>query len=472
MTRGWQATRLAPAPEARAVLLGLALLQERGRDVAPFYLGGDLAWHGEPPRPFVLIGCFAADRLQLESFPAGGARFPWNPGAGGLLARLERFVSPGMGAGASTLPAPLPFGRGVTVGWIGHELPASRLVRHRAVLFIDRLSGEGWWIAPDGGTAAHGLSLIREAERLGRAQAGSAVASHAARTSDQLPTAWIPTGAEAHARRVRQVRAHIAAGDVYQVNLSHLIRIPLRDTGPVSLVRMFLHLLSRNPVPFPALVTVGDTAVLALSPERYCARRGDQAESRPIKGTRPRGRLPAADDDLARELAASPKDRAENVMIVDLVRNDLGRVAEVGGVTVRGLCEVESFTSVHHLVSTVRARLRAGVGLADILAAIHPAGSMTGAPKIRAVEILSRLEGRERGAYAGGIGWFADARCFDLAMVIRSIIVRAGAAYLPVGGGIVTDSDPMAEYQETLDKARSLVPVLGGVRAAGAGAAW
>ena len=506
----WQVRALIPAPDPRAVLLGLAVLRERGRDVEPCSLGGNLAWHGEPARPFVLVGCLAGQVLQQQPGVTGGPRFPWDRGAAESLARFEQFVTadddrdacgddahghadhaetgpsglpggershrvaaavaghaPDLSGPEAPRPAPWPFEHGVTVGWIGHELSATRLVRYRGFLFFDGTSKEAWWIARDGDAGI--CALVREAEQLGVAHAGPtavvpAVASHGV---DDVPAAWIPTSEDAHTRRVQCVQNSIAAGDVYQVNLSHRIEVPLRETGPVALTRTFLDLMSRNPVPFPALVSIGDTAVLALSPERYCARRGDLAESRPIKGTRPRGGRPEEDRRLARELAGSSKDRAENVMIVDLVRNDLGRLAVVGGVSVRGLCEVESFASVHHLVSTVQARLRPDIGLADILAAVHPAGSMTGAPKMRAVEILRALEGRERGVYAGGIGWFAGARCFDLAMVIRSIIVRGDSAQLPVGGGIVADSEPHAEYLETLDKARSLVPVAMALRDAG-----
>jgi anthranilate/para-aminobenzoate synthase component I len=162
-------------------------------------------------------------------------------------------------------------------------------------------------------------------------------------------------------------------------------------------------------------------------------------------------------------LAGSAKDRAENIMIVDLVRNDLGRVAPTGSVSVPALCRVESFTSVHHLVSTVQAGLQPDTGVGEILAAAHPPGSMTGAPKISAVKMIAELEGEPRGEYAGGLGWFAGPGLFHLAMVIRSVVVTGEKACLHVGGGIVADSHAADEYQETLDKAAALLrsPSLG-----------
>ncbi|MFQ5720274.1 MAG: anthranilate synthase component I family protein [Acidobacteriota bacterium] len=452
-------TPVSPVPDPADVLLGLAVLEERGRDLAPCYLGADLAWHGEAPRPITLVG--AVPDALLPAFPRGEptSAFPWEPGVTRQVEGLQRFVDQIQRPDTDHAPGGLPFGGGVTVGWLGHELAASRLVRYRSVLVHDPAGGAAWWVTPRGERPVAGLRLVREAERLGRmARAGLArAAGRAARGPG--PPAWVPVGEIPYAELVRRVKCEIAAGNVYQVNLSHEMRVRVGDGGPVALATTFLDLLARNPVRFPAFVGVGDTTVLAFSPERYVARRGRRVESCPIKGTRPRARQPEEDRRLARELLASPKDLAENVMIVDLVRNDLGRVAAVGGVSVPGLCEIQSLASVHHLVSTVQAQLRRGVRFGDIVAAVHPAGSMTGAPKVRAVDILTRLEARERGAYAGGVGWFAGDTCFDLAMVIRSLVVRDGEARLPVGGGIVADSDPVAEYRETLDKARSLVSV-------------
>ncbi len=271
----------------------------------------------------------------------------------------------------------------------------------------------------------------------------------------------MPVSEACHSGRVRQVLEAIRAGDVYQVNLAHPLIVEGFPQDCLGRAAAFLHLWSVNPVPYPAFVQQGEQAMLSFSPERYLARRADRLESRPIKGTRPRGDAATADRQLATALAHSAKDRAENVMIVDLVRNDMGRIACTGSVEVKALCQVESYASVHHLVSTVSARILPDTSLSAILDALHPPGSMTGAPKRRAVSILEALEGRPRGAYAGGVGWFCGPRSFHLSMVIRTLLTDSGGARLFAGGGIVADSEPADEYRETLHKAASLLRELG-----------
>ena len=461
---------LRPAPDPLAVLVGLCAAQAAGADLEPFLIGSERALHGEAAAPFTLIGWSPAARCLPGS--ADGrteADFPWSPDAAGLIRSLAAFIEgttgpsatgqgatgPGPAAGALSL-ADL-FRGGAVVGWIGHELPATRLVRHEQLLLVDGRSGDAWVIAaPEGGREAMGR--LSGAATLGAAL----LAEQRRRTPGSRPPAIDPGDVvrQSYEARVRTVQGQIADGDVYQVNLSHPLSLRLRRPDPVGAALAFVDLVHANPVPFPAFLGIDDTVLVVLSPERYLARRGALLESRPIKGTRPRGADPGADAELRRALAASEKDRAENVMIVDLVRNDLGRIAVTGGVETVALAEVESFASVHHLVSTVRGRLRPEVGVADILTALHPAGSMTGAPKESAVRSLAALEAAPRGAYAGGVGWFAAGGDFDLAMVIRSLVLRGGEAVLRVGGGIVADSDPAAEYQETLDKAASLVRAL------------
>ena len=454
---------LRPAPDPLAVLVGLCAAQAAGADLEPCYLGGDRALHGEDRAPFTLIGWSPSARCLPGS--ADGrteADFPWSPDAAELLRSLAAFIGGPPGPAARAEPAigmhPLPdlFAGGAVIGWIGHELPASRLVRHEQLLVTDERSGEAWVIALAAsateaagrlsGAAALGSALL--AER--RVQPGSGFA----------PVDPGPNVRRSYEARVRAVQEQIAAGDVYQVNLSHPLSLRLRRADSIGAALAFVDLVRANPVPFPSFVGVDDTLLLTLSPERYLARRGRTLESRPIKGTRPRGAEASVDAALRRALETSEKDRAENVMIVDLVRNDLGRVSVSGGVETVALAEVESFASVHHLVSTVRGRLRDDAGVAEILAALHPAGSMTGAPKRRAVRSLASLEAAPRGAYAGGVGWFAVGGDFDLAMVIRSLVVRGRTAVLQVGGGVVADSDPASEYQETLDKAASLLRAL------------
>ncbi|MBY0396444.1 MAG: anthranilate synthase component I family protein, partial [Thermoleophilia bacterium] len=216
------------------------------------------------------------------------------------------------------------------------------------------------------------------------------------------------------------------------------------------------------PAPFAAYLAWEDRAVVSASPEWFYQTRGDRIVTRPIKGTRPRGATPDEDARLAAELAASPKDRAELTMIVDLERNDLGRVSRYGTVTVTEALTVESFAQVHHLVATVEGRLRPGVGPVDVVRAVFPGGSITGAPKIRAMEIIDELEPNRRGVYTGAIGYFGRGGISAFNIAIRTMVVEGGTARYQVGGGIVADSDPLAEYHETLHKGRGLREVLGG----------
>ncbi|MBA4067378.1 MAG: aminodeoxychorismate synthase, component I [Isosphaera sp.] len=256
---------------------------------------------------------------------------------------------------------------------------------------------------------------------------------------------------------VRRAVEYVHAGDVFQVNLSQRLLAPLRE-HPLDL---YARLRTLNPAPFAAYLDLGDFQILSASPERFLrVHPGGEVETRPIKGTRPRGRTPEEDADLARDLAASPKDRAENVMIVDLLRNDLGRVCEFGSVTVPRVCEVETFRYVHHLVSEVRGKLRPGVGPLDLLAAAFPGGSVTGAPKVRAMEIIAELEPTARGPYCGSLGWVGFDGAMDTNILIRTFTAGRGWVQFPVGGGIVADSDPAREYEETLHKAAGLLRAL------------
>jgi para-aminobenzoate synthetase component 1 len=256
---------------------------------------------------------------------------------------------------------------------------------------------------------------------------------------------------------VRRAVEYVHAGDVFQVNLSQRLLAPLRE-HPLDL---YARLRRLNPAPFAAYFDLGRFQVLSASPERFLrVHPGGEVETRPIKGTRPRGRTPEEDAALVRDLAASPKDRAENVMIVDLLRNDLGRVCEFGSVTVPRVCEVETFRYVHHLVSEARGRLRPGVGPLDLLAAAFPGGSVTGAPKVRAMEIIAELEPTARGPYCGCLGWVGFDGSMDTNILIRTFTAGRGWVQFPVGGGVVADSDPAREYEETLHKAAGLLRAL------------
>jgi anthranilate/para-aminobenzoate synthase component I len=224
-----------------------------------------------------------------------------------------------------------------------------------------------------------------------------------------------------------------------------------------SALALYRSLRRENPAPFAAYLELPDVCVVGSSPERFLKLAPDRGvESRPIKGTRPRGATPDRDAALAEALVTSPKDRAENLMIVDLVRNDLGRVCETGSVRVPELMQVEAYATVFQLVSTVVGRLRSDRDAVDLVRACFPPGSMTGAPKIAAMRIAGALEPVRRGIYSGAIGYLDVRGGLDLSVVIRSLLVKAGRAYLHVGGAVVADSDPRAEYEETLDKARAL----------------
>jgi len=257
---------------------------------------------------------------------------------------------------------------------------------------------------------------------------------------------------------VRTALEYIAAGDIFQVNLSQRFTA----SGAVDPLDLYVRLKSQSPAPFAAYLAWDDLAVVSASPEWFYQTRGDRIVTRPIKGTRPRGGSPADDARLRAELAASPKDRAELTMIVDLERNDLGKVCRYGTVNVVDPLSVESFAQVHHLVATVEGMLRPGVGPIDVVRATFPGGSITGAPKIRAMQIIDELEPTRRGLYTGAMGYFSLGGTSGFNIAIRTMTVEGDRVSYQVGGGIVADSDPESEYDETLHKGRGLREVLEG----------
>jgi para-aminobenzoate synthetase / 4-amino-4-deoxychorismate lyase len=263
--------------------------------------------------------------------------------------------------------------------------------------------------------------------------------------------AWEPALEEAeHARRVARVRELIAAGDTYQVNLTFPLRAPFRG-DPLAL---YADLLGRQHAGYAAFLDLGRFAILSLSPELFFERAGERVTTRPMKGTRPRGRWPAEDEALAGELAGSEKDRAENLMIVDLLRNDLGRIARPGTVRVPERFAIERYPTVHQMTSTVAAEVPPGTRLARLFGALFPCGSVTGAPKVRTMEIIREMEDGPRGVYCGAVGVVgADRAIFNVP--IRTLVIdrEREEARLDVGSGITIGSDPAAEYRECLDKA-------------------
>ncbi len=254
----------------------------------------------------------------------------------------------------------------------------------------------------------------------------------------------------------RRVQEHIRLGDCYQVNLTQ--RFEARADGdPWS---AYLKLREINPAPFAAYLDFPDGRVLCSSPELFLRVIGDHVETKPIKGTRPRGADDARDRALADALRASSKDRAENVMIVDLLRNDLGKACVPGSVRATKLFDVESFASVHQLVSTIEGRLAPGKDALDLLEGCFPGGSITGAPKVRAMQIIEELEPQRRGVYCGAIGYVGYDGNLSLNIAIRTLVQHGDSVYAWAGGGVVADSDVDAEYQESLDKAAALLEVL------------
>jgi para-aminobenzoate synthetase component 1 len=255
---------------------------------------------------------------------------------------------------------------------------------------------------------------------------------------------------------VTKVKRYIAKGDVYQVNLSQRFSAPF----PFSSFSLYKRLREVNPAPFSAFLNLGDISIVSASPERFLKVDGGVVETRPIKGTRPRGRTGSEDRRLRQELRMSEKDRAELVMIVDLLRNDLGRVCVYNSIKVKRLIEIEVHPTVFHSVSTITGKLREGCGRVELLRACFPGGSITGAPKIRAMEIIDELEPTRRGIYTGSIGYIDFFGGMDLNIAIRTFLVKQGRVYFQVGGGVVWDSDPELEYLETLHKGEGLIRAL------------
>lgn len=264
---------------------------------------------------------------------------------------------------------------------------------------------------------------------------------------------------ESYAEAVRRAKEHIFAGDIYQVNLSQ--RFDAEAEGPA--LAIYRRLRECNPAPFAAFLSTPEGEVLSSSPELFLRIDGRRVETRPIKGTRPRFGEAEADERARGELLASEKDRAELTMIIDLERNDLHRVCETGTVRVPRLYGLEEYATVFHLVSTVEGTLREGIDVADCLRAAFPGGSITGAPKIRAMEIISQLERSARSVYSGSIGWIGFDGDAALNIAIRTLLRAGDRLSFRLGGGIVADSDPDAEYEETLHKGRGILRALEGL---------
>lgn len=373
----------------------------------------------------------------------------------------------------------LPPFQGGAAGWFAYDLGRhlERLPAHRlddqpvpdlmlgfydVVIAFDHPAGRAWVISSGFPETDPAARQARAERRMDWILDLLATADAPLAPAPALPTPVPDIDRETFEAMVARTVEYIYAGDIYQANISQRFRTTLPEGyDPLAL---YGRLRRDNPAPFAAYLRFGDVAIVSASPERFIRLQHGKVETRPIKGTRPRGSTAAEDRALADELAASLKDRAENLMIVDLLRNDLSRVCRPHSVAVPSLFAVESFATVHHLVSTITGTLEDGMGAVDLLRATFPGGSITGAPKIRAMEIIAELERNRRGPYCGSIGYIGFDGTMDTSIVIRTIVCAHGVASFQAGGGIVADSVPAAEYQETLDKARALIAALSGAR--------
>jgi para-aminobenzoate synthetase component 1 len=462
-------TRAIDAAEAFRDLPGLALLESArpGRNARWSYLTADpvavLESPAAGPDPFAVARRLVQRLDRTPVVPAGAPPF-----LGGLVG----FLGYDLGALLERLPA---------IATAAQDLPSLRLALHDWVVAWDRRTGDAWLggraLDGDGRRLARRLDDVHARLSAPRRPAADHTATatrdeppdeHQAVSSPRGPIVF-RSGLDRRAFEagVQRVREHIARGDIYQANLSRRLTAPFSG-DPWELYR---HLRTGDPSLFSAYLDLGPgqltgrpRALLSASPEPFLAvdARGE-VKTDPIKGTRPRGRDEAEDRALACELLASAKDRAENVMIVDVLRNDLGRVCRPGSVRVPRLCRLERTAAVQHLVSTVTGTLARGRDAFDLLGASFPGGSITGAPKIRAMEILEGLEPVRRGPYTGALGWIGPDGAMQTSILIRTFVADGRRLSLHVGGGITWKSDPAAEWAETVAKARGPLQAIGGV---------
>ncbi|UTT62560.1 anthranilate synthase component I family protein [Microcella humidisoli] len=392
----------------------------------------------------------------------------------------EAPVLPQLRAALAAMPAPaagddpLPLG---LVGWFGYELRAETMAMpvplvpgdERAAwlrvdrgVAVDHATGTARLVALDLDGSGEWRGELDDWRRRMLALVERAAAASGAPIAPPAPLAPIVQrdADEHYADLVLQCQAAIRDGEAYQLCLTTQSEAATADGSLLDAVAIYRRLRLSSPAHHGALLRIGDTTLLSASPETFLRVADGIVQTRPIKGTRPRDADPVRDAALAAELAASDKEQAENLMIVDLMRNDLARICTVGTVTVTGLLEVESYAHVHQLVSTVEGRLRPGLDALDAVAACLPAGSMTGAPKRRAIELLAGLEAGPRGIYSGAFGYLGADGTADLAMVIRSIVVRGDRASVGAGGGVTALSDPVAEVAEMRLKAAALLRAL------------
>lgn len=439
----------------------------------------EIARRLEAPRVALLDNPGTPSRLgsmsYLGLFPEEELRIPRGADPAEALTALGEFTR---GRHAPS-EAVAPFSSG-SIGYLSYELlhgiepsvpttrarpPAGDLlhfVRFGAVISVDAARGRTEITAGSESLSADAVKLVVGAPDRRMLSTGPRPKGNFG--IDQLRAAGFNPLVDPATYRAMVANAHdeIAAGRHFEVCLAQ----EFLAQGELDGRELYALLRERNPAPMGAYLRADELEILCSSPERLVGvSAAGEIESRPIKGTRPRSADPAEDRHLAEALAASPKDRAENTMIVDLARNDLGRICLTGSVEVPEFCVVESYASVHHLVSTVRGQLAPGVAPVDVIRACFPGGSMTGAPKVEAMKAIAEGEASMRGIFSGAIGWIGDDGALDLNIVIRTLVKRGDAVSLHAGGAITSDSDPAAEYSETLDKARAPVEAFAAARA-------
>ncbi len=479
--------RLDPMPdpaEAAARLAGLPWFIWLDSAVDPRHLG---RWSIMSAHPWRMLRAHG-DRTEARNAHDRA----WSPVQGDMLEVLERELAP---LNVEPEPGQPPF-IGGALGFLAYDW--GRVLERRPAACYDDLALPGamfglydWALVWDHEAGAcwllsTGLPASGDARTVAAAERVQQVRSRLARTERPALPPFDPKAGPGTARMlapsypvlalenaetiglrstftergylsaVQRVREYILAGDIFQANMSQRFEAPL----PEPPLAFYQRLRQENPAAFGAYLACDDVTVLSVSPERFLSLHGTQVETRPIKGTRPRGLGPMHDLALGRELTESEKDRAENVMIVDLLRNDLSRVCRPGTVRVPELFALEQHPTVHHLVSTVLGELQPGVDATGLLRATFPGGSITGAPKVRAMEIIAELEPTERGLYCGSIGYISRTGAMDMNVAIRTCVMRNGQIYFSGGGGIVADSDPAHEYRETLDKVQGIVRTL------------
>lgn len=404
-------------------------------------------FYSDQENAFWLDGEFAADA-------------PFSVLGAGQLAEIssldevaESLTSFGLDGDGSELPFAWRPG---LVGWLTYEGEPGFIEVDRALVF-DHVKQGIYFVGVFESEAAfnywHHAALLR----LGFSGGQVATYIHQSAEVGKPVQSSVRHDSNAYLSLIKRAQHHIEIGDVYQLCLTNEITVE-SAADPLA---TFLKLRVSNPAPYSAFVRVGQITVVSSSPEQFIRVKNDgQVSSKPIKGTRRRGASDIEDRQIAEELRGDLKERAENLMIVDLMRNDIGRVASVGSVSVPKLFDVETYATVHQLVSTVSGQLAAGETAQSAMQSAFPGGSMTGAPKIRAMEIIKRLESGPRGVYSGCVGYFGGDDTAEFAMVIRSLVFESGVVKIGVGGGITIDSDPSAELAETRLKAKVLLEAL------------